>query len=124
MSGTPKGATPWIRVAEARQHVGSTVEIRGWLEHHRTGGKVQFLELRDGSGTMQCVAARSDLPPGTWEALSGLTLESAVILRGSLRADARARGRRRDGHPGGRGRVPRPWRSRTRSRPRSTAPTS
>lgn len=92
MSGTPAGATPWIRVAEASDHVGSTVEIRGWLEHHRTGGKVQFLELRDGSGTMQCVAARSDLPPETWEALSGLTQESAVILRGSLRADARARG--------------------------------
>ena len=92
MSGTPAGAAPWVRVAAAGRHVGQVVEVRGWLEHHRSSGKVQFLGLRDGSGTMQCVAARNDLPPEQWEALSGLTQESALILRGALRADARAPG--------------------------------
>ncbi len=92
MSGTPAGAAPWVRIADAGRHVGQVVEVRGWLEHHRSSGKVRFLEVRDGSGTLQCVAARSDLPPEQWEALSGLTLESAVVLRGAPRADARARG--------------------------------
>lgn len=92
MSGTPAGGTPWVRVADAGRHVGATVEVRGWLEHHRTGGKVQFLVLRDGSGTLQCVAARGDLPPEQWEALADLTQESSLVVRGELRADARAHG--------------------------------
>ncbi len=84
--------TPWIRVEEAGRHVGSVVEVRGWLEHHRSGGRVQFLVVRDGSGTIQCVAARQDLPPDQWEALSGLTQETSLIVRGTLRSDARAHG--------------------------------
>ena len=45
--------------------------------------------------------AQSDLPAEQWEALGALTQESALIVRGSLRADARAPGRRGDGPPVG-----------------------
>jgi asparaginyl-tRNA synthetase len=92
MTGAPDAASPWVRICEARAHVGSVVEVRGWLDQHRSSGKVQFLVLRDGSGLMQCVAARSDLPAEQWDALGALTQESALIVQGSLRADARAPG--------------------------------
>ena len=85
-------APPWIRISEGLSHVGRSVEIRGWLAHHRSSGKVQFLVLRDGSGVMQCVAGVRDLDPATWEACAQLTQESSLIVRGSLRADARAPG--------------------------------
>jgi asparaginyl-tRNA synthetase len=85
-------AFPWIRIAEARDFVGKTVEVRGWLTHRRSSGKVQFLVVRDGSGLMQCVAGVSDLPPAEWEACAQLGQESALTLRGALRADARAPG--------------------------------
>jgi asparaginyl-tRNA synthetase len=92
MTGAPGTASPWVRICEAGAHVGSVVEVRGWLDKHRSSGKVQFLVLRDGSGLMQCVAARNDLPAEEWDALGALTQESALIVRGSLRADARAPG--------------------------------
>ncbi len=92
MSANEPGAAPWIRVSEAAAHVGGRAEVRGWVEHHRSSGKIQFLVLRDGSGLIQCVAGRNDLTPEQWEALAGLTQESAVIVRGALRADARAPG--------------------------------
>jgi len=82
----------WIRIAEAPAHVGQTVEVRGWISHRRSSGKVQFLVVRDGSGIMQCVAGVKDLDAPQWEAAQHLTQESAVIVRGSLRADARAPG--------------------------------
>jgi len=85
-------STPWIRIAEARAHVGSGVEVRGWLTHHRSSGKVQFLVVRDGSGLMQCVAGVKDVPLDQWETLAGVTQESSLVLRGTLRADARAPG--------------------------------
>jgi asparaginyl-tRNA synthetase len=50
---------------------------------------VQFLVLRDGSGLIQCVAGVKDLSPEQWEASGALTQESAVIARGTVKADAR-----------------------------------
>jgi asparaginyl-tRNA synthetase len=85
-------STPWIRIADASLHVGAVVEIRGWVSHHRSSGKIQFLVVRDGSGLMQCVAGVRDVSPELWEALASVTQESAVIVRGSLRADPRAPG--------------------------------
>ena len=93
MSVTPPGtATPWIRVVEAPQHVGDAVELRGWVTHRRSSGKVQFLVLRDGSGNIQAVAGVKDLTPEQWEASAGITQESAVIVRGIIKADARQAG--------------------------------
>ena len=72
--------------------MGRVVEVRGWLVHRRSSGKVQFLVLRDGSGILQCVAGRGDLEPGHWEACDRLTQESAVVARGLLKSDVRAPG--------------------------------
>jgi asparaginyl-tRNA synthetase len=88
----PTGALPWIAIRNAPAHAGGTVELRGWLTHRRSSGKVQFLVVRDGTGVMQCVAGVKDLTPEEWEACAGLTQESAVVVRGALRADARAPG--------------------------------
>mgnify|MGYP001560355857 CR=1 FL=1 len=93
MSTAPlAGTSPWIRIADARDHLGETVEVRGWVTHHRSSGKVQFLVLRDGSGAMQCVAGLKDVSAEDWDAAARLTQESSVIVRGTLRADARSPG--------------------------------
>ncbi|HEY6196010.1 MAG TPA: asparagine--tRNA ligase [Candidatus Eisenbacteria bacterium] len=89
MEHTQTGTAPWIRIRDAAAHVGGTVEIRGWITHRRSSGKVQFLVVRDGSGQMQCVAGVKDLAPEQWEASGALTQESAVIVRGEVKADPR-----------------------------------
>ena len=86
------GTAPWIAIREAAAHAGHTVELRGWVVHLRSSGKVQFLVVRDGSGLMQCVAGVKDVAPEEWDALGRLTQESALVVRGALRADARAPG--------------------------------
>jgi asparaginyl-tRNA synthetase len=89
---SPQSPSPWIRIGQARAHVGQSVEVRGWVSHLRSSGKVQFLVVRDGSGLMQCVAGVRDLGAEDWARLAGLTQESSVKVRGVLRADARAPG--------------------------------
>jgi len=83
---------PRIRVADAGKHIGEAVEIAGWLYNLRRSGKICFPQVRDGSGTIQCVAVKSALPEETFEALKDLTQESSLLIRGTIRAEARAQG--------------------------------
>jgi hypothetical protein len=46
-------------------HAGAEVELRGWLQHRRSSGKVQFLLFRDGTGVVQAVMAKQDVPDDT-----------------------------------------------------------
>jgi asparaginyl-tRNA synthetase len=83
---------PRISISEAGRHVGETVEIAGWLYNLRRSGKIAFPIVRDGSGTMQCVAVKSELPEELFETIRNLTQESSIIVRGKLRAEQRAAG--------------------------------
>lgn len=81
-----------ITIADAARHAGETVEIPGWLYNLRKSGKIVFPILRDGTGILQCVAVKSALPEEVFEELKHLTQESSLIIRGKLRAEARAPG--------------------------------
>ncbi|HUN87665.1 MAG TPA: asparagine--tRNA ligase [Terriglobales bacterium] len=81
-----------ITIADAARHVGETVEIPGWLYNIRKSGKIVFPILRDGTGLIQCVALKSALPEDVFEELKHLTQESSLIVRGPIRAEARAHG--------------------------------
>ena len=78
----------WIRDIGA--HEGEVVTLKGWLYNQRSSGKLRFLQVRDGSGTIQCVVFRKDVPEETWEACAGLTQESSLMVTGEVRADPRS----------------------------------
>jgi asparaginyl-tRNA synthetase len=92
MSGGTSSETARITVADAGKHVGETVRIAGWLYNLRKSGKIVFPQLRDGTGIMQCVGVKSDLPEELFESLKHLTQESSIILTGRIRAEQRAAG--------------------------------
>src|SRR3712207_9469772 len=73
-------------------HADQTITLRGWLHNKRSSGKVQFLIVRDGTGYVQAVVARSAVAPEVFEAADRLTHESAVVITGRVRQDSRAPG--------------------------------
>src|SRR6266849_7084857 len=81
-----------IRIQDAGQHVGESVEIAGWLYNLRKSGKIAFPLLRDGTGIIQCVAVKANIDEALFETLKNLTQESSLILRGKLREEQRAPG--------------------------------
>lgn len=87
MSSVPKTSIDQISA-----YVGQTVTIQGWVRHHRAGGKVQFLTIRDGTGDLQAVLSKQSLGDETFRLASRLTQESSLQLTGHVRADARAPG--------------------------------
>jgi asparaginyl-tRNA synthetase len=64
--------------------------VRGWLHHLRTGGGILFLQLRDGTGTIQCTLKKDQLAPGEFERLATITIESTIEISGTARKDSRA----------------------------------
>jgi len=81
-----------VTIEHIGEHVGEEVEIRGWLYNLRSSGALHFLLVRDGSGIVQAVAVRSDLPADVFELAGTLTQESAIIIAGPVRGDPRAPG--------------------------------
>ena len=51
-----------IKIDQAAAHVGEPVEIAGWLYNLRKSGKIIFPLVRDGSGIIQGVAVKANIP--------------------------------------------------------------
>src|SRR4030042_6972016 len=47
------GIMKWVYIEDIGGHAGEPVEVRGWVYHKRSSGKVRFLLIRDGTGTLQ-----------------------------------------------------------------------
>jgi asparaginyl-tRNA synthetase len=77
-------------VERIREHEGRSVTLRGWLAGRRSSGKIHFLQLRDGTGTIQCVVAKADVPADIFTAADHLAQESSVVVTGTVRADPRS----------------------------------
>ncbi len=81
-----------LRVVELLGAVGRRVRLRGWLYNMRSSKRLHFLELRDGSGIVQCVISQRDVGDEPFELAGSLTQESSIVVTGEARAEPRARG--------------------------------
>ena len=78
-------------ISELSSHVGEQVTIRGWVQVVRDQKRMQFLVIRDESGSAQVVLGKEDPPTELNELVSGLAAESAVTVAGSVVADERVK---------------------------------
>src|ERR1044071_4234890 len=81
-----------IRIEALPQLVGQTVVVRGWVMTTRSSGKIAFVALRDGTGYVQAVLSKKEVPEAAWEKLGQLTQETSIAVTGTVRADTRAPG--------------------------------
>jgi asparaginyl-tRNA synthetase len=81
-----------VHIEELADHVGKIVTIKGWLYAKTGKGRLQFLQVRDGTGIVQCVVFKKEVSQEVFEAARQLTQESSIIVTGEVRADERAPG--------------------------------
>lgn len=81
-----------VYINQLAQHEGKEVVLKGWLYNMRSSGKILFPQLRDGTGVVQCVVLKNAVDPELWEAFKAMGQESAVVMKGTVRADSRAPG--------------------------------
>ncbi len=81
-----------IYVEHLSHHVGEIVAVSGWVYTKRSSGNIRFIVLRDGTGLMQAVLVKSNLPEDVFNRFDELTQESSLRLTGKIRKEERAPG--------------------------------
>ena len=77
-------------ISNVNKQVEQTVTIGAWLHNKRSSGKIQFLQLRDGTGFIQGVMVKKEVSEEAWETAKNLTQESSVWVTGVVREDDRS----------------------------------
>ncbi|MEW6775782.1 MAG: asparagine--tRNA ligase [Bdellovibrionota bacterium] len=77
-------------IARIGLYEGKSVTLRGWLYHKRDLTKLVFLQLRDGTGIIQCVVGQKDVPPEVFEKAQKAGQESSLSITGKVSADPRS----------------------------------
>jgi asparaginyl-tRNA synthetase len=80
----------YVYIEDVGKHDGQEVTLRGWLYNKRSSGKLHFLQVRDGTGILQCVVFKKDVPAEQFELTDHLTQETSLMVTGIVRADTRA----------------------------------
>ncbi len=80
-----------ISISDIPRHAGKEVRLQGWLYNKRSSGKIQFLQLRDGSDIIQCVVVKKEVSAETFEKAEQLTQEAAFAVTGEVREDKRSK---------------------------------
>ena len=79
-----------VYIDEIHCYEGKKVTLRGWLYNKRTGGKLVFLQVRDGTGIIQCVVFKPDVPEELFALAEQVAQESSIIVTGMVRKDKRS----------------------------------
>ena len=81
-----------IKKALAKDMVGKTVQVRGWIYRTRSSGGIVFAVLRDVSGIIQVTIKKGNVPDPEFESATKAGIESSVIIEGTVAEDKRAPG--------------------------------
>ena len=81
---------PHVYVEDLKHHVGQEVTLKGWLYNMAGKGKLYFLQVRDGSGIVQAVLSKADVPEEVFAKAASLKQEASIIVTGPVREDKRS----------------------------------
>lgn len=81
-----------IFISDLSKYVGKEIKIQGWLYNKRSGGKLHFLILRDGTGYLQCVFFKGNVSEEVFDLADKLGQESSIEVTGKIKEEKRAPG--------------------------------
>ncbi|MDR0953484.1 MAG: asparagine--tRNA ligase, partial [Elusimicrobiota bacterium] len=79
-----------VYIKDIGKYAGQSVTLKGWLYNKRTSGKLVFLQLRDGTGIIQCVVFKGDVSEEQFKLADSITQESSLTVTGLVKEDKRS----------------------------------
>ena len=77
-------------IAEVNKYVDQEVTIGVWVANKRSSGKIAFLQLRDGTGFIQGVITKAEVPEEVFQTAKSITQESSLYVTGVVQKDERS----------------------------------
>lgn len=81
----------WVYIKDISKYENQSVTIKGWLYSKRSSGKIHFLEVRDGTGIIQCILEKKSLDETIFSLADSLTQETSIIIEGNVACDKRSK---------------------------------
>jgi asparaginyl-tRNA synthetase len=81
-----------IIISDLGKYVGQEISLQGWLYNKRSGGKIKFLVLRDGTGYLQCVYFKGNVTEDVFETADRIGQETSIEVTGKVKEEPRAPG--------------------------------
>ncbi|MDX1806956.1 MAG: OB-fold nucleic acid binding domain-containing protein, partial [Paenisporosarcina sp.] len=79
-----------IMIHDMPKHLGETVKLGAWLANKRSSGKIAFLQLRDGTGFVQGVVVKAEVPEELFAIAKSMTQETSMYIIGEVTKDERS----------------------------------
>ncbi len=79
-----------VSISKLNKHIDQEVSISGWLTRIRSSGKIAFLQIRDGSGFVQGVIVKNEVPEEVFAKARHIAQESSIKVVGVVRKDERS----------------------------------
>ena len=71
-----------MRIEDLAKKNGQTAQIQGWVANKRESKGLVFLNLRDGSGIVQCIVSADNIDEKLFQEIASLGLESSLEIAG------------------------------------------
>ncbi len=80
-----------IWIGDIKNYEGQKITLQCWLYNKRSSGKLQFLQLRDGTGEIQAVVFKGNVSEEVFELADKITQESSVEVTGTVKKHERSK---------------------------------
>ncbi|WP_163100964.1 asparagine--tRNA ligase [Peribacillus alkalitolerans] len=77
-------------ISQVHKFIDQQVTIGCWIANKRSSGKIAFLQLRDGTGFIQGVVVKAEVPEEVFAVSKSVTQESSVYVTGTVSKDERS----------------------------------
>jgi len=82
----------YVYVENISNYEGQEVTLKGWVYNKTGKGKLNFIQLRDGTGVIQCVVFKNNVSEESFEIAKDLGQESSIQVSGKVIASDKAPG--------------------------------
>jgi len=79
-------------IKNLKDYKNKQVTLKGWIYNVRSSGSIMFLQLRDGTGFVQCILSKNDISDNKWDEAQIIVLETSIELTGKVVAHPKQTG--------------------------------
>lgn len=77
-------------INRVKEHVDEEVRLSGWVSNRRSSGKIRFLQVRDGTGVIQCVVVPGEASERAFDLADRIAQESSLRVTGIVKKEPRS----------------------------------